>query len=175
MVAAFFKRFTYGFRFAAEKSYSFLIFIVPVWLRLFGSGTSCRNHSDPLVGRAEAFHLQVCAPCRAHQQRVHLLAPQQCIHYRSTLFFCSSQSLRNPDFNQRLSWNTKTVRFKIQAGNHPRWKIDINPLGFVPWPNGLGQIEIRKNIFFSFVKNLVQLFSCHNMFSLRFLGLASRK
>jgi len=93
----------------------------------------------------------------------------------SPLFSCSSQPLRNPDFNQRLSWNTKTVCFEIQSGNHPRWKIDINPLGLVSWPNGLGQIQVRQNIFLSFFKNLVQLFSCHNMSSLRSLGLASRK
>ena len=94
---------------------------------------------------------------------------------RHALFVCSRESLGNPDLDQGLSGHTKTICLEIQSGNHPRWEIHIDPLGLVPRSNGLGQIEIRKNIFFSFVKNLVQLFSCHNKSFLRFLGLALQK
>ena len=71
------------------------------------------------------------------------------------------QTLNQPDFNNRLPRNTNTSRFTIQRLDYPSRKVDIYALLLLVSAARGGQIKIINDVFFTFVKFLVKIFSFH--------------
>ena len=73
------------------------------------------------------------------------------------------QSFGDPDFDEGLPGHAQPVRLEVETGDHPRRKIDVDPLGEVAGAHCLRQVEVGQNVLFAVGENFIQFFRCHKV------------
>jgi hypothetical protein len=72
------------------------------------------------------------------------------------------QTLGYPDFDYRLAWNSKSLRYSVEASYHPNRKIDIDTLLLLPGPSDLGKVQIFRDVL-AVIESSVQFLRFHKV------------